>query len=100
MLPFGGLLVAVPIVLAYLRFLAHLPAPVRLLVLGGGALYVGGAIGMEVVGYGVASYLERYPSSGDDARQATVPRHAGRILVGGGSRATGRGLGRHRGSVT
>ncbi|MEV4631495.1 hypothetical protein AB0J90_35020 [Micromonospora sp. NPDC049523] len=48
------ILVAMPLVvlfaLAYLRFLGHLPKPVRLLVLVGGALYVGGAVGMEVVG--------------------------------------------------
>ena len=48
------ILVAAPLVLvfalAYLRFLGHLPKPVRLLILVGGALYVGGAIGMEVVG--------------------------------------------------
>ncbi|MFK3979188.1 hypothetical protein ACI2K4_02290 [Micromonospora sp. NPDC050397] len=48
------ILVAAPLVLlfalAYLRFLGHLPRPVRLLVLVGGTLYVGGAIGMEVIG--------------------------------------------------
>jgi hypothetical protein len=48
------ILVAAPLVLilvlAYLRFIGHLPSRVRALVLLGGGLYVGGAIGMEVVG--------------------------------------------------
>lgn len=48
------ILVAAPLVLifalAYLRFLGHLPQEVRVLVAVGGTLYVGGAIGMEVVG--------------------------------------------------
>jgi hypothetical protein len=40
-------------VLAYLRFLAHLPAKTRLLFIIAGAIYVGGALGMEMV----AGYL-------------------------------------------
>ncbi|MGW4464856.1 hypothetical protein [Micromonospora sp. NPDC004704] len=125
------ILVAAPLVvlfaLTYLRFLGHLPGPVRLLVLGGGALYVGGAIGMEVVGsllwdngpgydsmayaystaveellemlgtvsfmYGVATYLHRYPPSGDTtpAREARTPRTGG-ILAGSGRHTTGPGF--------
>jgi len=38
------------VVLAYLRFLAHLPRPTRRLFLAAGALFVGGAIGVEAFG--------------------------------------------------
>ena len=37
-------------VLAYLKFLAHLPTKTRYLFLVAGALYVGGALGMELLG--------------------------------------------------
>ncbi|MEW6636458.1 MAG: hypothetical protein AB1425_06550 [Actinomycetota bacterium] len=37
-------------VLAYLRFLIGLPAPIRLLFLVAGAIFVGGALGMEAIG--------------------------------------------------
>ncbi len=43
--------------LAYLRFLAHLPRSTRRLVLLAACLYVGGALGMEMVG---GLYVERY----------------------------------------
>ncbi|MCZ2815382.1 hypothetical protein [Modestobacter sp. VKM Ac-2984] len=51
---FGWWLLAAPLVVvfaaAYVRFLRGLPAPIGHLIVLGGALYVGGAIGMEMVG--------------------------------------------------
>ncbi|MCZ2822935.1 MULTISPECIES: hypothetical protein [unclassified Modestobacter] len=51
---FGWWLLAAPLVAlfaaAYIRFLRALPAPIGLLIVVGGTLYVGGAIGMEMVG--------------------------------------------------
>lgn len=37
-------------VVSYFRFLLHLPAPIRTLVTWSGGLYIGGAVGMEIVG--------------------------------------------------
>lgn len=45
--------------LAYLPFLAALSAPTRGLFIAAGALYVGGALGMELVGGYVADYHEK-----------------------------------------
>ncbi len=46
-------------VLAYLRFLADLPRKTRNLFLVAGALFVGGALGMEMIsGYYLSSYLD------------------------------------------
>jgi len=45
--PAGALLVV--FALAYLRFLAHLPARTRLLFVISGAIYVGGAMGIEMI---------------------------------------------------
>lgn len=45
----GGAFVVV-FAIAYLRFLAHLPKATRRAFLAAGALYVGGAVGMEMVG--------------------------------------------------
>ena len=47
-LPFSAIVVL--ILLAYLRFLAHLPRRTTGMFLGAGALYVGGSMGMEAVG--------------------------------------------------
>lgn len=46
-------------VLAYLRFLAHLPPRTRLLFLIAGTLYAGGALGVEMVGGYYASFYGR-----------------------------------------
>ena len=47
-------------VLAYLRFLIHLPVSTRRLFLIAGALFVGGVIGMEMVGGYYQSHYGRY----------------------------------------
>lgn len=54
-LPVGAALV--PLGLAYLRFLRHLPPPIRWRFVLSGALYVGGALGMEVP---LGVYAERH----------------------------------------
>lgn len=45
-----AMLILAPLGLAYLRFLAALPARSRWLIVGAGVLYMGGALGMELVG--------------------------------------------------
>lgn len=51
---FEWVMVGVPFVivmgLAYVRFVFHLPPPARLLVIAAGAIYLGGALGMEMLG--------------------------------------------------
>lgn len=51
---YSWVIVGVPLVLflglAYLKFLIHLPAKTRILFVAAGALYVGGAVGMELIG--------------------------------------------------
>ena len=45
------------VLLAYLRFLFHLPRKTRLLFLGAGGLFVAGAIGMEMLAAGLDYYI-------------------------------------------
>jgi hypothetical protein len=52
-----GTIVVLVMALAYLRFLAHLPARTRHLFIVAAALYVGGALGMEMLGGYVADEL-------------------------------------------
>jgi hypothetical protein len=51
---YAWVIVAIPLVLlfviAYLRFLRDLPQPTRLLFIVSGAIYVGGALGMDMLG--------------------------------------------------
>jgi len=46
----GGALIVLVVGLSYLRFLFHLPADIRALVVVAGSLYVGGALGVESIG--------------------------------------------------
>jgi hypothetical protein len=55
-----GLVFACAVGLVYLRFLWHLPRSMRIRFIVSGAIYVGGAVGMEMVG---AKYADRF---GDD----------------------------------
>lgn len=52
--PMGWFIIAIPIIvvlaLTYLKFLAHLPAKTRLLFGVAGTIFLGGAIGAEMVG--------------------------------------------------
>lgn len=45
-----GMVVAGTVAALFLRFLHHLPYPVRRVVVAAGAIYLGGAIGMEIIG--------------------------------------------------
>lgn len=51
-------MIAVAIVgLAFVPFLQRLPAPTRVLFLAAGAIYIGGAIGAEMLGASARTYL-------------------------------------------
>jgi F0F1-type ATP synthase membrane subunit c/vacuolar-type H+-ATPase subunit K len=49
----------------YVRFLVHLPRRVRRLFLAAGGTYVGGALGMELIGGNYASWATQLPYSSE-----------------------------------
>jgi len=57
-IPYGAAVIALAII--YLRFVLHLAPPIRTRVLAAGALYVGGALGMEILA------ADRWAAHGDD----------------------------------
>ncbi len=63
-----GIIFALVVALAYLRFLAHLPSKTRILFLVAGAIFVAGALGMEMLSARLISFygyenLESIPFS-------------------------------------